>query len=83
MQVIRIHSTGFRLLFFLYHAMAAAGFLLSTITLGMSTMQSYNHLLLLIAGVSMVVLPFFLAPPEIMLDVKEKKFVFRTGIRCS
>lgn len=42
-----------------------------------------SHILFIIAGILMVVLPFFLAPPEIILDIKENTFVFRNGMTYS
>lgn len=83
MKVIRIHSVGFRRLFCLYHAFAALGCVVIIMVFCLSANQSYAHMLLFVAGILMMVLPLFLAPPEIILDLKEKMFVFRKGMKCS
>ena len=83
MKVIRIHSVGFRRLFIMYHALAAMGCLVLICVFCLSANQSYTHMFLIIAGILMVVLPLCIAPPEIMLDLKEELFVFRKGIHYS
>ena len=83
MQTIRIHSVGFRQLFIMYHVSAGIGFLLLILFFCQSAFDIDAQLFFLIAGILMIVLPYFLAPPEIILDIEEKTFVFRTGFKYS
>jgi len=83
MRTIRIHSVGFRQLFIMYHASAGIGFLLLVLFFCHSAFDIDAQSLFLIAGILMIVLPYYLAPPEIILDIEEKTFVFRTGFKYS
>jgi hypothetical protein len=79
MEIIRVHPRGFRFLFFLYHGSAAMGLILLT---GLF-LKIISYDISFIVGILMISIPFFLIPPELIILLKERKLIFRHGIKCS
>ena len=70
---IRVHSNGFRFLFFLYHGSAATGFLL----LGGCLFRLIPYDISILIGILMISIPFMMVPPELIVLLKEQKLIFR------
>lgn len=79
MEIVRVHPKSFKFLFYLYHGSAAMGFLLLTGFI----LQIISHDISFVVGILMISVPFFLAPPELIILLKEQKLIFRHGVKCS
>lgn len=79
MDIIRVHPKNFRFLFYLYHGSAAAGF----ITVVSFLLQIIPYDFYFIIGVLMIAIPFLLAPPELVILLKDHKLIFRHRTSCS
>lgn len=76
MDTVRVHSKGFKFLFYFYHGCCLAGVLLVTGLISPVLPDDYDALV----GFLMIVTPFFLAPPELIILFRERKVVFRRGL---
>jgi hypothetical protein len=78
-DTIRVHPKGFRFLFYLYHGSAAVGFVL----IAGSVLQIIPYDTIVILGLLMISIPFFLIPPELIFLLEKKKLIFRHGFYCA
>lgn len=79
MEIIRVHPKSFKFLFYFYHGSAAMGFILLTGFL----LQIISCDISFIIGILMISIPFLLAPPELIILLKEQKLIYRHRINCS
>lgn len=77
MDKVRIHSKGFRNLFYLYHVSGGIGFMMLLLYIVLFAYGNVSHNLLLACGVLMIAIPLTTAPPEIIVLLKEKRMIFR------
>lgn len=78
MERVRIHSKGFRKLFYLYHLSGGLGLI-------MLLMALFNHTpysTLTACGVILIAIPLMMAPPEIIVNLKERRLIFRYKMKC-
>jgi hypothetical protein len=79
MEIVRVHPKGFKFFFYLYHGIAAVGFILTTGFL--FQIIPYNSCF--ISGILMMSIPFLVVPPELTILLKDQKLIFRHRINCS
>jgi hypothetical protein len=81
MEKVRIHSEGFRNLFYLYHLSGCVGFIMLLLYVFLFAFGNISHNLLLACGVLMIAIPLTTAPPEIIVLLKERRIIFRCRLK--
>lgn len=79
MDIIRVHPKNFKFKFYLYHVSATVGFILVAFFL----LQIIPYEICFVIGFLMISIPFLLAPPELVILLKDRKLIFRHKISCS
>lgn len=83
MDTVRIHSKGFRTLFYFYHLSGLTGLLILLVCFLLSIFGDGSYGLLAVCGMLMIAVPLTTAPPEIIVLLKERRLLFRRGLKCS
>lgn len=83
MDRVRIHSEGFRNLFYLSHLSGGIGLILLLIYISLSIFNSITYNLFLIYGILMIAIPLIAVPPEIIMLLKAKRIIFRHKLKCA
>lgn len=76
MDKVRIHSNGFRKLFYAYHVSGGIGVIL-LVTYMFLLHFHYSSYEILVLGILMIAIPLSAAPPEITIHLKEQRIMFR------